>query len=128
MTQPNQQDNCPCEKCHPKNGLFMNCLKDNQQDIEKWEEEFDKEFPNSRGIFENNDPYDSRRKAIKQFIYQTLHSQKEKWVKEKIEKIEKLLEWETVEENTDGEISSKTQLLLNNQFNKGIKKAIQIIS
>lgn len=30
--------------------------------------EFDKEFPNSRGVFANGDPHDSRREAIKAFI------------------------------------------------------------
>ena len=33
-----------------------------------WEEEFDKEFPNSRGIFINNDKNNLRRNAIKSFF------------------------------------------------------------
>jgi hypothetical protein len=40
---------------------------------QNWEEEFDNEFPDSRQIFQDNNPYDnsdSRRKAIKAFIHQ----------------------------------------------------------
>jgi hypothetical protein len=31
--------------------------------------DFDEEFPDSRGVFENNDPYGSRRGAIKDWLF-----------------------------------------------------------
>jgi hypothetical protein len=40
---------------------------------QNWEEQFDNEFPDSRQIFQDNNPYDnsdSRRKAIKAYIHQ----------------------------------------------------------
>jgi hypothetical protein len=46
---------------------------------------FDKEFPNSRGIFENNDPYNSRRNAIKNFILSAVSQAKEEGRKQGVE-------------------------------------------
>ena len=45
--------------------------------MKNWQKEFDKEFPNSRGVFENGDKYGIRRRAIKQFIQEKLSEQKE---------------------------------------------------
>jgi len=36
-------------------------------------EEFDKRFPNSRDIFQDNDPFGSRRRAIKSFLSESIH-------------------------------------------------------
>lgn len=41
-------------------------------ELDNWSIEFDKEFPNSRGIFEDGDPYNLRRNAIKNFIDQQI--------------------------------------------------------
>jgi Zn-dependent M32 family carboxypeptidase len=43
---------------------------------------FDKEFPNSRGIFANNDRYGMRRRAIIDFIHSALEEQRKEMEKE----------------------------------------------
>ncbi len=55
--------------------------------LENWKEEFDKEFPNSRGIFENGDPYDLRRTAIKNFISSQIQQAQEDILEEVIKEI-----------------------------------------
>lgn len=59
---------------------------------------FDEEFPNSRSIFENNDPYDTRRNAIKDFILQELHT-KEEVVREKAKELFSAMISDLVKEN-----------------------------
>lgn len=68
----------PETKRHLKN-CFANFGGDHTSSCpvsETWEDRFDKEFPDSRGIFEGGDNYNLRRNAIKSFIQQELNNQK----------------------------------------------------
>lgn len=50
--------------------------------IDKILEQFDENFPNSRGVFENGDPYNSRREAVKDFLKFSLEQVREKTIRE----------------------------------------------
>lgn len=78
-------------------------------------EEFDKEFHNSRGVFENNDPYNLRRNAIKSFLISSINQVLKEVIGNKIDTTDDKLyekEFETVRANFQG-LNIKRESIIN---------------
>lgn len=97
-----------CEKCHgytTSKGVYFplcnsaDCHCHQSESIE-FENEFDREFPDSRDVF-GEDPYGSRRKAVKSFLLHKLQEERERMMatikKEKETWANQSIGWKAVE-------------------------------